>query len=972
MLDYISKQLKERFGTEDTSRKDESQMNEAVLEYAHLFQELDDLTMDGTEANSSRPFTKIDIPLEDDVEIDTVELNLLDGRVTDVPSDATVQEHSVLYNRMKTYDEFYQEAYSINTPYPRETHAQFEHRVAREASAKFNTYKNQLIQEGLFGFDKIDINDRQVPAKITLDFGKMGSKDTNYYVKLPVKYQVDKKHRILLKQLHSVQQVQNDDKLVDDFRQLVFNLLGEKAGVTDEDHLWDNITPVEVVVPVDPADQYCVAIGFEIDGSEQIEYIEWMAPVKGNKKPEQPGRLVDGAEIQRVQAITKGKAVQEMAVPKKKPSRFFQEAIDFGNPDEAPAADPNATSISFDDTGAAPAADTQVDAAPADGQDQTTPPDQTATDATGTDDKEKVDPNDVSAEIADKIADDTQNQDDINVDDVNVDASVDGVDDTTSSDTDIDADLNSMDTTDVTATDDTSAEDTSSLDFDNMTVDELLSQGSEKLKGMTIQQLKDFLNSPDGTPPPTAEGEATQEAFFITRGNVGKELDIHLRKTLGILNNNDMDINEICGAFRKEGKQLNRVAHKASKMKKLFNETEIKQLQRLNACLSDLLSMMRADIDQNSIMTVKRMIQAFVAEATGVAKMLEKKRNPGEPVQEAMISSSKKSRLITDPKHVYDSLSIDKITLMKKHGLFGNLFKKHEKEDNTKKLPENFPISENELMRIVKAIDDETAKPCVRFSFTQIEKGSVKPDDSVLGGLPPYVAEVPVDSKGRQLKFLIQINLADVPSSKMDLPKKGILQFWTQKDMDDMFGGNTNAQRIVYLKDTSAPSRVNELDMSLYDDYRNSPLFNNPNQYRISFKLETTYLPPYTWDEVDDYFKIFMDKWNKIVSDPEKKIQSAKQASDIVDMIPKGFCDHFDHKNQYSQWDSKIGGYPGFTQSDFRSNDWTPDNSFLLLQLDSDSKIMQWGDCGSAQWFIKKDDLKKLNFNNVLFDWACY
>ena len=49
----------------------------------------------------------IDIPIEDDdIELETIEFNLGDGRVTDVPGDATVQEH---YKDMKTYDMFYQE-----------------------------------------------------------------------------------------------------------------------------------------------------------------------------------------------------------------------------------------------------------------------------------------------------------------------------------------------------------------------------------------------------------------------------------------------------------------------------------------------------------------------------------------------------------------------------------------------------------------------------------------------------------------------------------------------------------------------------------------------------------------------------------------------------------------------------------------------------------------------------------------------
>lgn len=98
-----------------------------------------------------------------------------------------------------------------------------------------------------------------------------------------------------------------------------------------------------------------------------------------------------------------------------------------------------------------------------------------------------------------------------------------------------------------------------------------------------------------------------------------------------------MEIEQLCVAFKKEGKQLNRVVHHASKMDKVFNDTERRQLIRLNKCLTDLMSMLRSDIDKGSIMTVKRMIQAFVSEATGVLQMIEQKNNPGKPVQEQTV-----------------------------------------------------------------------------------------------------------------------------------------------------------------------------------------------------------------------------------------------------------------------------------------------------------------------------------------------
>ena len=645
MLDYISKQLKARMHANDPDPiQEEAQMDTAILECAHLFQELDDLSIEGTEAGSSRPFTKVDIPLEDDIEITSVEMNMLDGRVTDIPADATVQESD--YSRMKTFDDFYQEAYQTTTQFARETDNEFRDRIESIASQRLAAYKNYCIQEGLFGFDKFSVNDNRVPSRITLDFGKHKGKD--YSVKLIVKFEVDAKNRILKKQLDSILAIQSDKMFEEGIQDTAFKAFGQRLGIDSAESIWDKVTPVEIVVPVDPADKYCAAIGFELDGVDTLSYIEWIAPMK-NKESKGIDHAIQyegkGAEltnatdakIRKLHTMTKGEAIKqeaailEMRSRHRAPNRFYQEAIDFGNPEEAPASDPNATGVSFDAAPAADGADQPTGDAPAaDGGTD-------APEAGDTENKELVDTNNVSDQIAEKISDETQNdannEGDISVDgiDTGTDADVSDVDTSdTPSDEEINADLGD----EGTPVEDTG--ETSDLDFDNMTIDELMAQGQAKMKTMTMQQLKDFLQNGE-----TAESEVapdadvtdtTQEAFFLTRGNIGKELDIHLRKALGILNSSDMEIEELCKEFKREGKKLNRVVHKASKMKDVFNEKECIQLVKLNHCLADLMGMLRADIDSGSVMTVKRMIQAFVSEATGVVKMLEKRKE--EPVQE--------------------------------------------------------------------------------------------------------------------------------------------------------------------------------------------------------------------------------------------------------------------------------------------------------------------------------------------------
>ena len=147
-----------------------------------------------------------------------------------------------------------------------------------------------------------------------------------------------------------------------------------------------------------------------------------------------------------------------------------------------------------------------------------------------------------------------------------------------------------------------------------MTIDELLAQGTERLKSMPIDQLKTFLSE---------GGAAVQEAFFLTAGNINKELDEKLRKCLGILNDNKMKLDELLETFRKEGKKLNRVLSKAAKMQKVYNDDERTAIQKLNSVLVDLSKSIKANRDSNYEATIKRLISAFASQSALVAEFVE-------------------------------------------------------------------------------------------------------------------------------------------------------------------------------------------------------------------------------------------------------------------------------------------------------------------------------------------------------------
>lgn len=633
MLQYIKKKIDENNVNTDNDFDD----SEMIVECAHLFQELSDLSVEGTDADSARKMV-IDIPLEDDIELDSVEINIGDGRLTDIPMDAAVQESD--RTEMKTFDDFYQEACVSVVKLQRETDEAHDNRITRVANSNYTQYKNQIVQEGLFGFNKISINDSVVPSVVTVNFGPLSpdKPDQNYYVKLDVLFEIDKRKRLLKKQLESVNAAIDGDKFVG-LSTYAFKYLNEKfpdemKGVKSA---WDVLTPKKLLVPKDPVDYLILYVQFEcsfrIDGENKL-LLTWsrsIKPVKNGVKANIQA-IADKSAVSRM--MSKKDYVQE-SYELSRPSRFgktYQEAIDFGS-DGVP--------------------EPSVEVAPSDETDQANPD---TTDVPAGEDTTPVDSNDVSDAIVDKVANDNEvdngdGQDipptmdeppiddtgddtlpSTGVDDV-TDIPVDG-DDTSDTDQQLDGDdtsntdqqlddLNDMGNTESEVDGDVSMD----IDVENMTIDELLNQGSDKLKNMTINQLKEFLSDENNA-------EQIQEAFFFSNKNINNKLDVELRKTLGILNDSDMELVDILTSFRKQGKTLNKVLGKAIRNKKVYSTEEIGSLNKLNKCLITVLNAIKTEKDNNYDMTVKRLIQAFVSDSAIVGKIIESKKSKPEGAED--------------------------------------------------------------------------------------------------------------------------------------------------------------------------------------------------------------------------------------------------------------------------------------------------------------------------------------------------
>ena len=601
MLEYLKSVLGQQMATQqaETNKSDEVD-DSTILEYASLFQELDDLTEKGT-AIETAVRTPISIPLDDDIELDSIEINLTDGRVTDIPADATVQESVVdefdnddevidesaqeemderdlekieqQYAGMKTYMDFYNEATEYVIRLPRESDDRYAERVDSYISEAWNAYNAALYQEGVFGHSKIKVNDSSVPDKIHINFGKKnGSKD--YNATIPIMWETDKDREITKKQLDSVQVWSKfGKKSLDRMTDEIYAKICSKYKVSENKNKWEVLTPKIVGVPANPADQYIIVIGFETDFSKNIEYWSFSIPVKSikiDKSVEVPenemGTVKTYKNIEETGMIRKRDFKLEMAVPVQteyarpmRHSRFYQEAIDFGGggaqavgsdtgatPPPAPDAnaggggdlgaaggatppDPNAGAggggdlgVADSDPNAAAGGDMNLNGAA--GSDPNAAGNEPGQDQPAAD-AEPANVNDVSDQIANKVSQTTENQtSETQTDDTSdVDAAAEGTEGADDLDIDkpdeeapdsedigdVDSEIESLgkDESSNEDSDDTSIGDETPDNLDDLTIDQLIAQGSEKLKGMTIGQLKDFINAPDGTTPEEVKEE---------------------------------------------------------------------------------------------------------------------------------------------------------------------------------------------------------------------------------------------------------------------------------------------------------------------------------------------------------------------------------------------------------------------------------------------------------------------------------
>lgn len=268
MLEYIKQQLaaQQPVTFEDPTPSDDD-MDSLVTEYAtSIFQELDDLSIEGADAHRERPI-ELDIPIEEDVELDTVELNLMDNRLVDIPMDVTTNMESFV-EQMKTFEDFYQEACEVIKPFDRDDEDMLNMRRTNYAKKHYDAYHTQMVQEGLFGFEQVSMNDPSVPASVMESFGSINTvaSDQKYIVKMPVMFEMTKDQTIFQSQLDALK-VANVNAIYEQFT----DVLKDRLNTSNP---WNIVTPKRVIVPK-TMDDYEIIVEFEHDGKNTPIYEGW-------------------------------------------------------------------------------------------------------------------------------------------------------------------------------------------------------------------------------------------------------------------------------------------------------------------------------------------------------------------------------------------------------------------------------------------------------------------------------------------------------------------------------------------------------------------------------------------------------------------------------------------------------------------------------------------------------------------------
>ena len=276
-------------------------------------------------------------------------------------------------------------------------------------------------------------------------------------------------------------------------------------------------------------------------------------------------------------------------------------------------------------------------------------------------------------------------------------------------------------------------------------------------------------------------------------------------------------------------------------------------------------------------------------------------------------------------------------------------------------------ITLEDINIIIEEIKKNNSRECINIVIE--ENNSLNLTDSKFGGLP-YIStdsDTPKDSNGNQLALLAQINCSNLPENTL-YPKEGLLQFWISRN-DDFGLDNKKDYCVKYIKNIEN-NITKESILNKYKllDEENSEEYSPFNKKNTSFALK--FEKGISTITSTDF--LFEDIALKTIHElfPDENIEDLYDdlERDVFNTLFKAF----------NGVEHAIGAYPTFTQWDPRNPEEKDVYGITLLQVeshwdnDSNSSGIMWGDSGVANFFINKEKLEHLNFEDVLFNWDCF
>lgn len=244
-------------------------------------------------------------------------------------------------------------------------------------------------------------------------------------------------------------------------------------------------------------------------------------------------------------------------------------------------------------------------------------------------------------------------------------------------------------------------------------------------------------------------------------------------------------------------------------------------------------------------------------------------------------------------------------------------------------------------MTTINKLSKVLTKPAFGYDKTDQET-------TTFTGGKPFVNDVfvfPKDKEGKPLRFFCQIDLSGVDERVKEhlyLPSSGFLQFY--HGVDDLMGMDLetedfskNISKILYLEKAFDDESFELPDYG--EDLEDGTPLEDSGSERVYYIGEYAELLPFPNSKDNPTFN-----------------------SDDNDTYSE-FYEFVNEKN----YELYLGGYPHFTQWDFRKED---NELSLLLGSESGSNIL-WGDVGAGGFWVTEKNLQKQDYSTSVIFWDC-